>query len=131
MSGKTMRVAVGYNAGLIVTAIGDDGLTAGSACLMSIADEQWVDGEHTLRPFDDDMFLFRLFVSPQSRRRGVATAIVRQCIADHGQRLVLQPSAFADSPLSTDELRAWYERLGFVPHESEHRWMRYQGGDDE
>lgn len=66
-------------------------------------------------PYEDGVFLFRLWVQPERRRQGLATDLLRDVMLNvSGQNVYLAPAPFLDSPMTLDELGAWYERLGFA-----------------
>ena len=68
----------------------------------------------TLLPWNDGWFVCRLYVNPEFRDQGVATALMTRVLDDYGP-FYLQPEAWADAPLSNDDLGEWYQSLGFEP----------------
>lgn len=54
--------------------------------------------------------------------KGHAGALMRRVMAtadDHGVTLMLLPEPFGDVPMSVDDLKAWYGRLGFKQIQAE------------
>lgn len=64
-------------------------------------------------------YLLNFYTEPRARRRGVATALVRACLAWCEARGVVRVGLHA----SADGRRV-YERLGFVPREGDMEWRR-------
>jgi GNAT superfamily N-acetyltransferase len=62
-------------------------------------------------------YLLNFYVRPEARRRGVATALVRACLAWCRERRVVRITLHASAAG-----RRVYERLGFVPREGEMQW---------
>lgn len=61
-------------------------------------------------------WLSEVWVSPDARRQGLGTRLVKAVVRWCGHRaLYLSVSAYADQPLSDSQLSLWYARFGFVP----------------
>ncbi len=71
-----------------------------------------------------------LYVEPEYRRKGIATGLIQQIIADYGKDhdlyLDVAPFETKESPLLDKEvIRAFYERLGFQPCTEGDQMYRY------
>ena len=65
-------------------------------------------------PFQDGVFLFRLWVRPEYRCKGIANKLVESVIRKAKNRPVyLKPARFHDGEMETGELAEWYLRKGF------------------
>ena len=65
-------------------------------------------------PWDDRLFIYRVFVRPDCRRAGYGTRLMEAIIKLHWKtNLYLQPSPWADESVDQDVLFSWYSRLGF------------------
>lgn len=102
--------------GLIVTLIDEQGV-AGS-CIHSIYHDGGAVANVATFPFKHDtLVMTRLWVAPQQRRQGLATALVAHVcsLADQQRKTIrIVPELSADSTIDLDSLRAFYRRFGFV-----------------
>ena len=90
-------------------------VTPGQTVVDAVIDGKWAGGFLVSDWADDGLFVYRLFVEQQYRGNGIAAGLMRRAQEIAGGRPVyLEPSAFADSPMNSAQLAAWYERLGFV-----------------
>jgi GNAT superfamily N-acetyltransferase len=82
--------------------------------LMRIYDDECEPAGMAFRTWTDTgWMLSHLYVQPEHRRKGYATRLVRELLAlSHDWAKVL-PQAWADEPMSTEQLVAWFKRLGF------------------
>jgi len=69
-------------------------------------------------PSEHRVYLLNMYTRPESRRRGVATALIRHMLAH-----VKTTPAKCITLHATDTGRLVYEKLGFVPIEDEMRLM--------
>lgn len=96
------------------TEAADFRVTSGQTVVDAIIGGNWAGGL-VVSDWADGLFVYRLFVERQYRGSGVATGLMGRAKEMANRKpLYLQPSAFADSPMDTAQLAAWYERMGFV-----------------
>lgn len=70
--------------------------------------------------------LYRLYVPPENRRKGVATHLVMSVIRKYAEKpIILEPTPFMDGEVPESELRNFYRRLGFVDDITGSRIMIY------
>ena len=73
-----------------------------------------------------DAYLYRLETRPEYRNRGLAAELVRAVIDHYDCSIRLAPCAYNDEPMSSDQLRDWYGRLGFVTYDPVPEQMIYK-----
>jgi len=66
----------------------------------------------------DGIWVYMLFVPQEHRRKGVATAIIKD-LQELVQPLYLKPEPFDPSIISLEDLILFYKKLGFVDYSSD------------
>lgn len=66
----------------------------------------------------EGMVIEELYVPPIMRRRGIATRLLQNVQARHRCKLWIKPRAFGDMPMTDEELKIFYEKMGFTVDKS-------------
>jgi len=80
-----------------------------------------------MSPWEDGWFVYRLYVKPAFRRRGIAKQLMNHVVHQDGP-LYLVPEPWADESMTRAELLAWYESIDFEPcsiNEHEQVWRHW------
>lgn len=68
-----------------------------------------------VKPHIDGFMISNLWVRPGSRGTGVGTGLMKRVLKHYGDsKLYLKAEIFDNSPLTQDELEAWYKKFGFT-----------------
>lgn len=68
-----------------------------------------------VKPHIDGFQISNLWIRPESRSNGVGTGLMKRVIKYYGdKKLYLTAEIFDNSPITQDELEAWYKKFGFV-----------------
>lgn len=80
-----------------------------------------------LGPYKDGHLLHKLFVMVEHRGKGVGNRLIREAAEIGKGALYIVPGSFANSPLTDEQLRDWYLRLGFVFVPGHANFLRLSG----
>lgn len=88
-------------------------ITRGVVCHDWRAENSVVGSVYTY-PFEDGVFLFRLWVGRRHRKKGIASELLKSVIDQSTGPVFLIPEPFGEIGLTRRELEKWYTREGFV-----------------
>ena len=66
-----------------------------------------------LSPFKLGYYLYSLYTPEDQRQKGYATALMTYVVNKY-KVIYVKPGQYGRSEMSTEDLRAWYMRMGFV-----------------
>lgn len=93
---------------------------------MATFTERWESGSLRVSDLDAEKYplvvrnkcrwISHVYVPPEDRRKGIATFLMHKVIGqakEKGITLLLAAAEFDEGGMSDEQLRGWYERLGF------------------